>query len=206
VPSFSVIIGPNGAVEIDIGARNQSRHMTDFHRSIVVTPFFAYRYLVYDAPFELNQGGSSCYLQFFRTGVLESASAALLYGSKLIPSAVFEGRLLLRDIPTYINILNKLGASPPIFLGLTLLGVSGYSMHVPPALSFSGLGPAAAFDREMLILPDAMAQGFDDKAALVMKPIFDSVWNAVGREGSIYYQNDEWLGLKKFMPNLQSNY
>lgn len=154
-------------------------------------------YLVFEQT-KLNEPAWA-YAQVFRNGSIETVNASIFYREeKLIPSVEFEGRLLRDSIPRYLTTLKKLGIQPPVFLGLSLLGVLGYAMEVtrPPYVSFSrGTNP---FDRDSFILPDAIVETFETGLDAILKPAFDSIWNAVGRTDSPYYRGLEWLGLNVF--------
>ncbi len=48
-------------------------------------------------------------------------------------------------------------------------------------------------DRDILQLPEVMLQNYDEKAENVLKPCFDSIWNACGFRGSFNYnEKEEW--------------
>jgi hypothetical protein len=156
--------------------------------------------------FERNKSDEPAwsYVQFFRDGIMESVNAAFLQRRKVIPSEEFEGGLLQRSLPTYLAKMKNLGVPPPIFLGLSLTGVAGFTMGLPAYGPPAG-GPFGSeserIDRDTLILPEAVAETFESKLDKVMKPVFDSVWNAAGCEESAYYKNGEWKGNNKFFPS-----
>ena len=48
-------------------------------------------------------------------------------------------------------------------------------------------------DRDVLLFPEILVESYDVKPERVLKPIFDSVWNACGFAKSLNYnENDEW--------------
>ena len=48
-------------------------------------------------------------------------------------------------------------------------------------------------DRDILQLPEVIIESYDVRAADVLKPFFDSIWNACGFKKSFNYNdNDEW--------------
>jgi len=66
-------------------------------------------------------------------------------------------------------------------LMLSLLGVKGYEMAKPPNyFSFR----STAIDRDDLLMPEAIVESFDADVISVLKPLFDSVWQASGWQGS----------------------
>lgn len=44
-------------------------------------------------------------------------------------------------------------------------------------------------DRGTLIIQENMVERFEDDVNNVMKPIFDSIWNAAGWPGSLFYDS-----------------
>jgi hypothetical protein len=146
-------------------------------------------YLIFDQVERANPPWS--YLQLFRNGILESVNATVLTGRNSIPSLPFEGRLLRETLPKYLAALKLLGVQPPVFLGLTLFGISGYRIEMPGhPYSFADKG--LPIDRDSLILPDVTIETFESNLDEAMKPVFDSIWNAAGRDGSIYYEGLVW--------------
>ena len=48
-------------------------------------------------------------------------------------------------------------------------------------------------DRDILLLPEIILENYDIKAEKILKPCFDSIWNACGFSGSFYYNDEgEW--------------
>jgi hypothetical protein len=144
-------------------------------------------------------GEASSYLQIFRNGVLESVSAELMYGSAAIHSSRLEGQLVRQSVPSYLKCLQKLQIAPPVFVGLSLIGVANHAMEPPQPGPFNQGQPLG---RDILILSEVMFETYDANVAVTMKPIFDSIWNASGRAESPFYEGNEWKGMAKFNPNL----
>ena len=98
-------------------------------------------------------------------------------GERVIPGEGLEGELIkaLRD---YLSVLNALNVKPPIFVFISLLGVKGYYM---------------AHDKP-LFLPDYESY-VDRDTPLVLRPCFDSIWNACGYAKSLNYDEEgNWTG------------
>jgi hypothetical protein len=52
---------------------------------------------------------------------------------------------------------------------------------------------AVLIDRDILLLPEVIIENYTDKVENILKPIFDTVWNACGFNGSSNYDEDgEW--------------
>jgi hypothetical protein len=146
-----------------------------------------------------NIKGKPCsYVQLFRNGIIEAVETSLLEprGEKLeIPSIAYE-QTIIHDLSEYLYFLKTLAVEPPIFVFLTMLGVKGYSMSVSSnrigLLSHYG---GHAIDRDVLLLPEIVIESYEVQAKDVLKPCFDSIWNACGFPRSLNYdKNGEWVG------------
>ena len=159
-------------------------------------------YLIAQA-FESNSTVVAAYLQLFRNGIFESVNTLLHRlpaDPKSFPSFKFEGQLL-QNLPRYFDAMKKLGVRPPVFLALSLIGISGYSMYVPPEAQWSyAHRTGGKIEDGSLIMSEVMVDTFESDLGEVLKPIFDAVWNAAGCEQSIYYEGSKWTGMNKFFP------
>jgi hypothetical protein len=133
-------------------------------------------------------------LQIFRSGIIEMVDAFLLRNSeKKIYSYNFEGDLL-KSLPRYFSLQRQLGVDTPIFVMMTLLGVAGF--RIVTRLKTSWIDTTDEVDRNDLVIPEVIVDEFDRHMAQIMKPVFDAVWNAAGRAGSLNYDDKgEWHGL-----------
>ena len=127
------------------------------------------------------------YLQVFRNGIIEAVDASIMEpeGSELtIPSLSFE-RKLLDALPRFLSIQRQLGVEPPLFIILSLLGVSGYRLDVSTSRF-----DTYPIDRDALILPEIIVENFECNPSEVMRPIFDAIWNAAGWPRSMHYNGN----------------
>jgi hypothetical protein len=103
---------------------------------------------------------------------------------KQILSIHFE-QILCHALSVYLQTQETLGVDLPIFVMVSLLGVKDYKMV------YVGQWPQGQLnypiDRPNLVLPEVLIDSFDCDPAEVMKPIFDTVWNAAGWKGSMHY-------------------
>jgi len=130
------------------------------------------------------------YLQIYRNGIIEAVEAFLLRDG-VIPSVAFEEELL-KALPRFLAIQKKLGVEPPLFIMLSLLGVSGYIMAVDRARF--GWRDDYPIDRDALIVPEILIESFECDPAEVMRPIFNAIWNAAGWPRSMNYdENGRWI-------------
>ena len=144
-----------------------------------------------------QEGNTLTYVQVFRTGALEAGDRFMLdYSEKqeqrYIPGAYFE-HTIASSLPPYLAVLSELGIQPPVFLGLSLLGVKGYQMAVEGQWPF----PRAPrnIERQDLVLPEIAVDDFTADPYKLLKPVFDIVWNAAGWPGSVNYSSDgQWRG------------
>jgi len=142
-----------------------------------------------------NSSSAHSYLQIFRNGIIEAVEAYMIRQTGddcLIGSLAFE-KELINALPRLLEIQKRLGVEPPDFVMLGLLGVRGYSMAVDSSrFPFAAAHP---IDRDALILPEIMLDTLECDASQILKPIFDSVWNATGWPRSMSYdENGKWRG------------
>ena len=139
------------------------------------------------------KGKSFSYAQLYRNGIIEAVEGLLLEPNEerlSIPSIAYE-RELITSLADYLSLLKELTVEPPIFIFLTLLGVKGYLMGVNRA-KFS-IDETTKIDRDILQLPEVVVESYDFKADKVLKPCFDSIWNACGFSRDPYYNDaGEW--------------
>src|SRR6266436_6718269 len=130
----------------------------------------------------------AAYLQVFRNGIVEGVDVSILNMDlfpKLIPSTEFE-QVLCHALSQYLQTQNTLGVDLPIFAMVSLLGVKDYTMSNTIRMPYEQQNHP--IDRPDLVIPEVMIDRFDCDPAEVMKPIFDTVWNAAGWIGSINYE------------------
>jgi hypothetical protein len=137
------------------------------------------------------------YAQLFRTGVIEAVDNNAFFEeegvSRIDGKKLDEG--LIKAVQRYFRLLRELGVEPPIFLLLSLVGVSDYTMLQKdmPQHCYSALRPV---DRDDLVVPEVMVESLEqDLHALQrrMRPLLDAVWNAVGLPRSPRYdESGNW--------------
>jgi len=140
-------------------------------------------------------GKSHSYFQLFRNGIIEAVEGLLLRpinGELLIPSIAYEEELI-KSLPEYLYVLRTLGVELPVFIFLTLVGVKGYSMSIDRR-RFYPRAQTHTIDRDVLLLPEIAIESYDVSAKDVLRPCFDSIWNACGYPRSLNYNEDgEWM-------------
>ena len=132
------------------------------------------------------------YVQLFRNGIIEVVDPRFIDiidgKNPIIPSIDFEVSIL-EALKNYISVQEHLNVDLPIVIMLTLLNVRGVIMDANIGVNAS----RNPIDREVLLLPEIIVEEFGERPATIMRPIFDSVWNAAGWSRSMNYnESGEW--------------
>lgn len=135
------------------------------------------------------------YTQLYRNGIVESATALLLEphptAGKLIPSTAFEQEIM-KGTSKLLRFQESLSVIPPVFLMMSLLNVEDFELGMSNTKRFSSeRSYLQAIDRPNLILPEVVLDDLEsDDIAMKLRPIFDSVWNALGWPYSMNYDEE----------------
>jgi len=95
-------------------------------------------------------------------------------------------RKLLEAMKRYIELQKLLAIESPFFIMVSFLGVKDYKIVIQKSIHHIA-EYTNKIDRMNLIIPEVMVENFDCDMAEVMKPIFDTVWNAAGDIASPNY-------------------
>ncbi len=137
-----------------------------------------------------RESKSHSYLQLYNNGIIEAVEGLLLkpdYQGLKIPSVAYEEELI-NALSRYLDLLKKLNIEPAIFIFLSLLGVKGYTMAIK-----NFWGDVYPIDRDILLLPEVVIENYNVEAQHILKPCFDSIWNACGLPESLNYdENGDW--------------
>jgi hypothetical protein len=139
---------------------------------------------------------SHSYVQLFKNGIIEAVEGLTLdpryTNGKLSIPTDYE-RELIKSLPDYLSVLKTLNVELPIFIFLTLVGVKGYSMAVDRQRYW--VDEVHTIDRDILLLPEIVIESYDVIAKDILRPCFDSIWNACGFPISLNYDDaGEWVG------------
>jgi len=146
-------------------------------------------YLVYRQ--QVGESVAESYTQLFRSGAVETVDCSFLVpfdDKERIASWAFEEKLI-RDISRLLTRLKSLDVEPPILVMLGVLDVLGYSMSIEGTLRFT-LEPAHPIDRKVLLPSEIVVESYDANMPIILKPLFDAIWNASGRFESPFYKKD----------------
>jgi len=139
-----------------------------------------------------KEGIAYYYTHVFNNGVLEAVDAFLLHirdEKKIIPSIAYE-ETLINALSKYLVSFKKYQIELPVWICLSLVGIKGYIMWVD---SFWDSDEVQPIDRDELIIPPIRIESYDLSADKVLKPAFDSIWNACGyKQSSNYDEKGNW--------------
>lgn len=143
-----------------------------------------------------NDGRSRAYAQVFRNGIIESV-AVFEPGDdevKRIHSTKIEA-YLIRSLPRYLDILQALQVAAPIFIFLLLVGATDYQFIVPDGPGGVYGHETATTDRYSVVLPEVVMTDYGTNVSRMLKPAFDTLWNAFGYPGSRNFDAaGNWVG------------
>lgn len=131
------------------------------------------------------------YVQVFRNGIVEVVDVTILGingDKKVFLGETFELRLL-QSVKKHLELQQFLGVEPPVFIMVSLLEVRGYKINrgaYPPNYT-------EEIDRTNIIMPEVMIDTFDggnDHITEVMRPVFDTIWNAASYPFSPNYDEN----------------
>ena len=133
----------------------------------------------------LNGKNANSYVQVFRNGAIEAVSTRLLRSDKKWIASIYYEKELIESLANYIEYFNDVDINPPVFMMLSFLFVKGFIMYVSNIYNaFYDLIP---IDRDDLVFPVVPINDFETPSQLILRPIFDMVWQACGLTNSWNY-------------------
>jgi hypothetical protein len=132
------------------------------------------------------------YLQVFRRGEMEYVDCNILGEKehKTIPGRAFEEDTIAK-VAQYLKLMKGLGVETPILIMISLLGVKDWRLGYPVMRSFRN--SPRSIDRDALIIPYIRIEDYDKEASHILKPVFDTIWQACGFPCSSNYDADgDW--------------
>lgn len=132
--------------------------------------------------------GCRAYTQFFRSGIIEFVWVYEVHNEhRYLLSYDYEHKAIQNCI-SGMNVLREFGILPPIFIFLTISGLSGYSLHLNEDLRWKfDLDEDYRFDRDVLAVQEVEVDSFDRHPNEILRPLFDIVWNAAGLRTSLNF-------------------
>ncbi len=147
-------------------------------------------FVAHTQPTDLSK---QCYTQLFRDGGIEAVSGTALV--KIDDRGGFYAwgmeQKVINTLDGYRKFWQDVGVAPPLLISLTLSGVKGWKVlqgHI------GGLYDSdAVFDRDVVSPPAVMLSDLATPSDVVLRPLFDVVWNGGGWPGSPNYQDGRWF-------------
>ncbi|QDU61290.1 Divergent AAA domain protein [Planctomycetes bacterium Pan216] len=140
--------------------------------------------------FLLTTGASDLeanYSQIFRDGCIEMVDVNDIAGhDRMIDSGRME-KSVLDAVEASERMLSEIGIDPPLVLLLSFLNVKGFNMTVSAAFS---RGASPGIDRDFLLLPDVIIEESSQNLDHILRPVFDALWQATGRNQSLNYDEE----------------
>jgi len=125
---------------------------------------------------------SRTYAQVFRSGAVEAVAVLKeIEGRKLLPCEWYE-KEVVKTARRYLASLKIFGINGPIYLFVSLIDMRGFRLGVD---SFFDQGEA--LDRALVLIPEVTVEVQSEDLPTLLRPVFDTVWNAFGYERSFNY-------------------
>lgn len=96
---------------------------------------------------------------------------------------------LIEDFNEVKKFYEKIGINTPFIISCSILNAVGYT--IPTKGPFSET--VGKIDRDILCINDLFVENIDDSSEQILKPVFDSIWNACGHEKCFYYDEENNL-------------
>lgn len=137
-----------------------------------------------------SRAGGTDYLQIFRSGLVESVEASLLYDGDELRTRNIEDELF-KFVPMCAAYLRELGVLPPLVVALTLTGVQGMHHLEQPSID-RARQTIPTIDRDIVALPELLldAEQLATDSHAYLAPIVNGLWQAGGRPGCPRYKDD----------------
>jgi len=118
------------------------------------------------------------YTQIFRNGIVEIASADVVYTASGGNSSFLRTsneELLVKALQQHLRFMGEAGISPPVWCFLTMTGVKDAYIRFQ-----QGLDPKPPIDRDVLLLPEIEITDLSTPPLTILMPLFNMVWNSAG--------------------------
>lgn len=133
-----------------------------------------------------------CYTQLFRPGGLEAVSGGMLAKDESRGGFYAWGmeERIIAAVDRYRQLWETVAVTPPILIGLTLSGVKGWKVLRGP-YGFSDVD--GALDRDVVTPPEVVFSDSAIPSDVILRPLFDFIWNGGGWPGSPNYKDGRWV-------------
>jgi len=129
------------------------------------------------------------YTLLFRNGSVEAVNTDFMTPEDrpvvgrmltLYPGQVEEE--IIERVSDYLDYQKSNGIDAPLVIMLAFSGAKNYRL-----MSSDRFSVGHPIDRDILILPEVILENFDFDVGIILKPIFDAMWNAAGIAKSPFY-------------------
>ena len=131
-----------------------------------------------------------CYTQLLRTGGIEAVSGGVLDQARGGFYATPVESIVIAVVDRLRQFWQVVGVTPPVLIGLTLTGVQGWKvLHSPYAFGSQD----GTLDWDVVAPPEVVLSDPAIETDVLLRPIFDFVWNGGGWAGSPNYRDGRWV-------------
>ena len=146
-----------------------------------------------------SDGEKPCrtYAQLYRSGIIEFVESRLFCSRSgkvdgLIPPDVLE-RAAVTAVRDGFKVLASLEIEAPILVLAAMTGVKGFAM----AGNHGSFRDECRYvDRDDLVFPEVLSESMNPNVPVLLRPIFDAIWQSAGFPGSLNYTTDGTWNLR----------
>jgi len=140
----------------------------------------------------------SAYLQIFWSGAIETT---LSYRKRVAAGYIYINAWGIEDViidalKQYLPVFQQQGVEPPFLISIALLGVKNATLLSSPLRDIRE--GDCVIDSDTLLLPDTTIRSYDEALHTVMRPAFNSLWQALGISKSLCYDKEGNWNAKDF--------
>lgn len=133
----------------------------------------------------------SSFVQLYRNGIVEYVNSSMFKSfnstTKIIPSVLYE-KELINTLDSGLKYLQKIKMECPIFIFLSLVNVKDYEMAIDKS-KYWFCHDKYKVDRDILVTPEIVISNYNVNTRTILRPSFDSIWNACGLSQSLNYDD-----------------
>lgn len=134
----------------------------------------------------VNQKEADSYVQVYRNGAIEGVmTLGDAYSNEKILYGWYESHVV-EFIENVFRFFTEFGIIPPIYIGLSLADVEGYSIHN----NYRYFGGHKISGITSFSVPEVQIDDLSLQPSVFMKDSFDNIWNAFGFPRSFNYTTD----------------
>jgi len=139
-----------------------------------------------------DEGGVGAYTQLYRSGQIEAVIRCDYQKSEDTTEKFINPRYefaVVESLSDYFKILIDIGANYPIALNVSLINASSYFMYLNETQSFYQFQGSKQIQGNELATDFIEITDEPENVDVLLKPLFDQIWNSAGFERSLNYDN-----------------